>query len=87
MVALGATGRGLIHDIAGRTGNVRNGDSGTSLDVQVKVEQAVMVDYHPKGSRKHRLMRMKSNTTDKETSSVDQWELSNVARTPGAGDV
>lgn len=82
----GPPGRGanIVQTIGPRKEHDENG--GLNLDVQVQIEQAVMVDYHPKTHRAPRALdldRKRSEIEDGETSSVDQgqWELSNVAKT------
>jgi hypothetical protein len=83
MATFGATGRGTMYNV--RTGKSGSEDRSRSLDVQVQIEQAVMVDYDQKPYQEPRgtLNRERSDITNGETSSADQgeWELSSVANT------
>jgi len=86
LYVFGPPGRGasIVQNIGPRKEHDENG--GLNLDVQVQIEQAVMVDYHPRTHRTPRvpnLDRRQNEIEDGETSSANQgqWELSNVAKT------
>lgn len=83
MATFGATGRGVMYNV--RTGKADSEDRNRSLDVQVQIERAVMVDDDRKPYQESRgtLNRERSDITNGKTSSADQgeWELSSVVNT------
>lgn len=63
----------------------RNESGDVSLDVQVQIEQAVMVDYHPRAHRVPRMLwdRRPSGIPNGDSADRGHWELAASVNKPG----
>lgn len=79
-------GRVVARDV--RAGGVRDGNGGMNLDVQVQIEQAVMVDYHPRTHRIPRTIwdRKQSDITNVYSPDRALWGLSRTEINKTEGD-